>query len=58
VDEKLGLLHALRPGQSKTFSLEFGPVTSEREVRAIKALKRGVRSKLVENYLDFTKKPR
>lgn len=57
VDEKLGLLHSLRPGESKVFRLEFGPITSEAELRALKAARRKVKTRLVKSYTEFVRKP-
>jgi hypothetical protein len=58
VDEQLGLLHTLRPGQSQSFHLEFGPVTTRKELKAIEASCPGARPKVVESYKSFVHKPR
>jgi hypothetical protein len=57
VDEELGLLHSLKPGESKSFTLEFGPVTGDKELRALRAARRKVKTKLVGSYEEFVKKP-
>jgi hypothetical protein len=57
VDERLGLLHNLKPGESKSFSLEFGVITDEKEVRALRAARRKVKTKFAGSYQEFVKKP-
>ncbi|MCL4694615.1 MAG: aldose 1-epimerase family protein [Candidatus Hydrogenedentes bacterium] len=57
VDEKLGLLHSLRPGESKSVTLEFGAITDEKEVKALRAARRKVKTKFVDSYQQFVKKP-
>ena len=57
VDEKLGLLHSLKPGESKSFTLEFGAITDAKEVRALRAARRKVKTKFVGSYQEFVKKP-
>jgi Domain of unknown function (DUF4432) len=57
IDEKLGLLHTIKPGESKHVRLEFGPVTTKAEVNALKAASRKVKTTLVNSYKDFVKKP-
>lgn len=57
VDEKQGLLHSLKPGQSRTMMLEFGAITSEKEVRALKASCRKAKTQIVSSYKDFVRKP-
>ena len=57
VDEALGLLHGLRPGESKTFDLEIGPVTTTAEKQAIARACAKVKTELVEDYQMFTAKP-
>lgn len=56
IDEKLGLLHTLRPGQSNTFDLEFGAITTEAEVKAIRARNK-IKTQWANHYTDFVKKP-
>jgi hypothetical protein len=58
VDEQLDLLHTLRPGQSQSFHLEFGPVTTREELKAIEASCPGARPQVVESYKSFVHKPR
>jgi hypothetical protein len=58
IDEELGLLHTLRPGETKCFTLEFGPITDARHLKEIRAINRRVRAKLVGSYKEFVRKPR
>lgn len=55
VDEELGLLHTLRPGQSRRVSLEFGPITEEAQVQALKARSKRVKTRFVRDYRAFVK---
>jgi len=57
VDEKLGLLHSLRAGESRSFTLEFGPITTRDEVKALKARRAKVQTQIVGSYREFVKKP-
>lgn len=57
LDEEQGLLDRLRPGESRRTSLEFGAITDEKEVRALRAARRKVKTKLVGSYKEFVKKP-
>jgi hypothetical protein len=57
VDEELGLLHTIKAGESKTFDLEFGAITNERELKEFKAKQPKVKTKLVKSYKEFVKKP-
>ena len=57
VDEKLGLLHTIKPGESKHFHLEFGPITSKEEVKKLKQAQ-SVKTTLVKSYREFVQKPR
>lgn len=57
IDEKQGLLHTLKPGQSRTMSLEFGPITEEKEVRALRSARNKVKTQIVGSYKEFVKKP-
>ncbi|HIJ65767.1 MAG TPA: aldose 1-epimerase family protein [Candidatus Hydrogenedentes bacterium] len=57
VDRKLGLLHTIRAGESKHFHLEFGPITDVRQVRALRAARRKIKTKYVDHYTEFVKKP-
>jgi len=57
LDEEQGLLDRLRPGESRRTSLEFGAITNEKEVRALRAARRKVKTKLVGSYKEFVKKP-
>jgi len=57
IDEKLNLLHALKPGESKNVSLEFGPITCAEEVKALKAARAKVKTQIVGSYKEFVRKP-
>lgn len=57
VDEKQGLLHSLRPGESRQFDLEFGPITEKKEVDALKAACGKVKTEFVDSYRHFVKRP-
>lgn len=58
VDERLGLLHALRPGQRQEVHLEFGAITTGKELAGIKAGCAGTKTSIVADYKDFVRKPR
>jgi hypothetical protein len=58
IDEQLGLLHTLKAGQSQPVSLEFGAITTEKDLKALKAQRAKVKTKLVGSYKEFVKKPR
>ncbi len=51
IDEKLGLLDTLKPGESRTFNLEFGPITDEKKLRMFKGTKS--KAKFVKSYREF-----
>jgi hypothetical protein len=53
VDEKLGLLHTLKPGQSNTFDLEFGAITEDKEVKALRAARNKIKTTWADHYTDF-----
>ena len=57
VDEKLGLLHSLRPGESRSFDLEFGVVQTKEQLKALKAARDKAARRLVASYKEFVKKP-
>ena len=57
VDEELGLLHTLRPGESRHVHLEFGPITDKKEVAPLRAARRKVKTQIVRSYKEFVKKP-
>ena len=56
VDEELGLMHTLAPGASKTFHLEFGPITTQEEVDTLQASASAVKTEMAESYKSFVKK--
>lgn len=58
VDEKLGLLHSLRPGESRRHTLEFGAITEKKEVDALRAAAKKIKLEWRDSYRDFVKKPR
>lgn len=55
LDEELGLLKSLSPGEHCAMSLEFGAVTTAEEVAALRKDAGRVTPKLTESYTDFTK---
>lgn len=57
IDEDLGLLHSLKPGESKSFTLEFGPITDAKAVAALRAARNKVKTLIVGSYKEFVKKP-
>jgi hypothetical protein len=58
IDEELGLLETLRPGETRTFDLEFGAITEPKKVAALRSTSKKAATKLVESYKEFVKKPR
>ena len=56
-DEKQGLLHALRPGESATFELEFGPITSAATVKTLETRCQNVKTQWACSYKDFVQRP-
>jgi Domain of unknown function (DUF4432) len=58
VDDKQGLLHSLKPGESKSVTLEFGAITSKKEVDTLKAARNKVKTEIVDSYKRFVKKPK
>lgn len=56
-DESRGLLHWLAPGETRTFDLEFGAITAKEEVNSLRAACAGVKTKIVDNYTKFVKRP-
>jgi len=57
VDEDLGLLHSLKAGESRSFTLEFGAITSPEHVKALRAARAKVKTRIVKSYKEFVKKP-
>lgn len=57
VDEELGLLHTLAPGQSETKEIEFGAVTTPAEAAAIRKACAGPAPRFVESYRRFVRPP-
>lgn len=53
VDEGLGLLHHLKPGERRTFTLEFGAITDEKEVRALRAARAKIKTRWAKSYREF-----
>ncbi|MBI2435533.1 MAG: aldose 1-epimerase family protein, partial [Candidatus Hydrogenedentes bacterium] len=58
VDEELGLMHVLDPGESRTFRLEFGAITTQKEVDALEKACAKVKPRIVDSYKEFVTKPR
>ena len=58
IDEELGLLHTLEAGARKAVTIEFGPITTKEEVKALKAARAKVKTRIVSSYKQFVKKPR
>lgn len=58
VDEKLGLLETIRPGERRIFHLEFGTITTLAELKALRASTRAIETKIVSSYRDFVRKRR
>lgn len=56
VDASLGLLETLEPGESRSYDLEFGPVTTKAHADHLKALARAVTPQFVDSYKAFVKK--
>lgn len=57
VDEELGLLHKLRPGQQHTVSLEVGAVTTTAEAGVIRKMTGKSKPKMVDHYSVFVRRP-
>lgn len=55
VDEELGLLKVLKPGERCVTSLELGAISTEEEVAALRQDCGRVTPTLTESYLDFVK---
>lgn len=56
IDRELGLLQQLAPGEKREFDLEFGAITTEAEVKRIRALAGKTKPKFVSSYKEFVKK--
>lgn len=57
IDEQLGLLHTLKPGERREVDLEFGAITTKKEADALRAACAKVKTQLVGSYKEFVKKP-
>ena len=57
IDEELGLLHTLKPGEARSCNLEFGPITDAKEAAALRAARGKVKTEIVNSYKEFVKKP-
>ena len=57
VDEELGLLDYLRPGENRTFDIEFGPLTDKAQWRALGERTGRIDSQIVEHYREFVPRP-
>ena len=58
IDEELGLLESLKPGEVRQFDLEFGAIYDEKQVKALRAARNKVKTKFVVSYKEFVKKPK
>ena len=54
-DEELGLLQVLKPGESKTFDIEFGAISTADEAKAIEKTIGKVKPTFVCSYREFVK---
>lgn len=57
VDEELGLLHCLEPGESRSVMLEFGPITEESHANRLREISDHVQPEFRESYREFVKLP-
>lgn len=57
IDEELGLLHTLKPGEVREFDLEFGAITTQQQLNAIKTTCDKVKPVFIDSYKEFVKKP-
>lgn len=57
VDESLGLLHTLQPGETRTVTLEFGPITEESQVDELRAAAQKANTRFASSYREFVEKP-
>jgi len=57
VDEELGLLHQLKPGDRRSYTLEFGAIIDEKEVKTLRAARAKVKTKWAKSYREFVPKP-
>ena len=57
IDEDLGLLHELKPGEKKDVRLEFGCITTKEELKALKTARDKIKTKIVGSYKEFVKRP-
>lgn len=53
VDEELGLLHTLQAGESRAYRLEFGAISTEAELEAVKNAIGTPQAELVSSYREF-----
>ncbi|MBI1318252.1 MAG: DUF4432 family protein [Candidatus Hydrogenedens sp.] len=58
IDEELGLLHTLKPGESRSFDLEFGAVTDPAEAVALEKRIARATPKFVSSYREFVSRPK
>ncbi len=57
VDEELGLLHRLAPGESRAFHLEFGTISEKQELALLERQSSRITPKIVDSYKRFVEKP-
>lgn len=55
-DERYGLQQYLKPGERHEVNMEFGPITSKDEVKALEKECAAVKMKMVDSYTTFVKK--
>lgn len=53
VDEELGLLEFLEPGERREVTLEFGAITDEAHVKKLRAARNTIKTKWASSYRDF-----
>lgn len=58
LDEQLGLLPHLAPGERRSFTLEFGAIVDEQTVKALRLARARVKTKWAKHYTEFVRKPR
>ncbi len=56
-DEQHGLVHRLKPGESREFQLEFGAISTPEECAALDRKSGKVKTRFADNYLDFVSEP-
>ncbi|HRI89172.1 MAG TPA: DUF4432 family protein, partial [Candidatus Hydrogenedentes bacterium] len=57
VDEDAGLLDSIKPGERRSYSLEFAALTVEKEVNAIRYAANRCKPRWAKHYSEFVKRP-